>query len=886
MQITLPAFSTKKNKLAYSISLIILGASADALAQTDNNKVEEEVLVTGIRSSLIAALDSKRNSTSIIDAINSEDIGKFPDKNVADSLQRIPGISVDRIWGEGRDIFVRGTDSTMNRTLMNGQNVSSAYWWANDNASRGFNYSILASELVSALEVYKSPQARHDEGSIGGMVNVITRKPLDLDPLTIQASAEYQYSELPDEWDPQISALASWSTPDQTFGVLASINSQKRTVRRDGLEAFLTNSSYTVVDQDNNQTEDVYAAWGGGSAIFRQDRERTTANLTLQFKPTDELDMSLNFVNSDMDMDNNNQNYLWIIGGTAVSADDWNAANPTRMVTSGNEVIDATNPEFVTTSDGRQALVGGVFNSADPNAPSGVAIEPIYRKAYVESQVVDFDLEYETDSLTGHFQAGVTSAKGGSSEDVGYWFEAKSRTEVTLGPDLVEVDYLDIDPTDHSVLTMGSARDWVREMTDDEWYMQGDLKFNLNASFISSIETGLKYRNHVIENVRDNGTTDNTDPSWRVISMDEVSGGLTPTLHQETATSGSLTQYAWIDGGLAQQVIHPMFDAGSMVYGFDYNAYYELTEKISAAYVQANIEAGDLTGNFGFRVIQTEQTSKAYQGSDEGGTTTYSLVSQDRTYTDILPSLNLIYNVSDELILRGAASRAMARPTFTNLSANIVINATSGVASAGNPELEPTYSNQLEFGGEWYFQEASILSASIFYKDLDTYVISETQTENIDGENISVTRPSNAAEGADLLGLELQWQQEIYKGLGVITNYTWTDADTPNELELPGNSENQMNIAGYYENDMFGVRLSYNYRDESYGGQISGSQQRTEAYGQWDLTANATINDMFNVYMTGVNLTNETVNISTSDGLPIGFYENGSRYSVGVRVKF
>lgn len=869
----------KKRLLAVAIASTVLGTASSALAQSTNeNVVEEEILVTGIRGSLKASIDAKRNATSIVDAINSEDIGKFPDKNVADSLQRIPGVSVDRGWGEGRDIFVRGTDSTMNRTLMNGQNVASAFWWANDNPSRGFNYSILASELVSSLEVYKSPQAKHDEGSIGGMVNVKTRKPLDLDPLTINATVEAQYSELPDEWDPQFSGLLSWSNADETFGILGSFSSQKRTMRRDGLEAFPTNSLYDVVDQDGNVTEDVYAAWGGGSAIFSQDRERNTANLTAQFKPDDNLEMTFNYVNSDMDMDNNNQNYLWIIGGTAVER-----GAATAGVAGSNPVIYAVDPEFSNTSDGNSAVVGGVFNvdgvngNWDQASAGGVAIEPIYRTSYVQSQVSDFNINYTGDNFDLHLQLGNTNAKGGSSMDVGYWFQGDSRTRVTQGNGVVEVDYLDLDPTNHSALTMGSARDWVREMTDDEWYYQGDLSFSFENNAITSLDVGLKFRDHTIENTRATGATNSDHAAWEDITMDRVSGGLTPELHGEAATSGSLTQYAWIDGGRAQSVIHPMFDAGVMEYNFDTNAYYELNEEITAAYVQANFESGIWSGNFGARVISTDQTSKAFING--------ALGSVDRNYTETLPSVNVIGDLSDDIKLRAAASRAMARPTFGNLSSNLVINATSGVATAGNPNLDATLSDQFEVGAEWYFQEASLASATLFYKDLDTYIQSTTQNETIDGVNLSVTRPTNG-DGATLTGLELQYQQDFGSGFGFLTNVTLTEADTSDDLELPGNSKEQANLSGYFENDLFAVRLSYNYRSESYGGFVSGSQSKNDAYGQWDLSSNINLGDSVELYLLGVNLTNEIVKTNTSDGLPIGYYENGPRYSLGARFKF
>ncbi len=870
----------KKTPLAAAISAAVFCLSSTAFAQQVDNasaaEVEEalaieEIVVSGIRKSLEAALDVKRDASSIVDAINAEDIGKFPDKNIADSLQRIPGVSVDRIWGEGRDIFVRGTDKTLNRTFMNGQNVSSAYWWANDNPGRGFNYSILASELISSLEVYKSPEADLDEGSIGGSVNVKTRRPMDLDAWTIHGSVESQYSELPDQNDPQYSGLVSWKNDDETFGVLVSYTSQDRTVRRDGLEAFPYDATHTVTDQDGNVTEDVYAVWGGGSAIFSQERERATTNVTLQFRPNDAWDIAVNYVDSDMTMDNNNQNYLFMPGGFSLDG-------------SGGRTPDTvTNPRFITASDGNPILMGGTFENDSNITRAGAAIEPIFRDAYVQSSVFDLDANYLGDGFTVHLQAGLTDAVGGSKRDMGYWFEAPTRTTLNLDKNIVEIQYHDLDPNDASVLTMASARDWKRKMEDEESYLQGDITFDVNWQMVHELKFGLKHRDHTIENQRTAGSTDSSHPNWRVISMDEVSNSLTPTLHGESATAGSLVSYAQVDNNLAQSVIDPMLASGVMTYVFDERAYYELNEKITAAYVKASFEQGNLRGNVGVRAVQTDQTSTGYIDG--------SLGDISRDYTDYLPSLNVVYQFSDDLLFRGAISKAMARPTFQNLSANITIDATNGSATAGNPELEPYYANQFEAGLEWYFQDAALLSATYFKKELDTFIFSRASQEVIDGDTLSVTRPFNHDEGADIQGIEVQWQQELAYGFGVVANYTWTDASVPSidngaDLELPGNSEDQFNGSVYYENDQFSARLSYNYRSESFGAQTSGSQIQTDAYDQWDATLNWNATDNIDVFATAVNITNEIIYQSTTDGIPVGYYENGARYSVGVRAKF
>lgn len=863
-----PTHLFHKTLLASAVTLL----SASVQAQEASGNSLEEVTVTGIRGSLQQSLDVKRDATSIVDAISSEDIGKFPDKNVADSLQRVPGISVDRIWGEGRDIFVRGTDSTLNRTLMNGQNVASAYWWANDNPSRGFNYSILASELVSSLEVYKSPEARHDEGSIGGMVNVRTRKPMDLDPMTVNLSAENVYSDLPGEWDPQLSGLVSWKNAAETFGVLASFNSQQRTMRRDGLEVFPTNDLYSVTDQNGNTTENVYVPWGGGSAIFNQDRQRDTANVTLQFRPSDRWDTTLNYVASDMEMDNSNQNYLFVAGGYKIPAGDT-----------------VTNPVFIPTSDGNRALVGGTIEN---DGTIGVADEPIVRDAFIESEVLDLAADYEGDSWQLHLQAGTTSAEGGSKHDRNYWFEGYAAEDLNFGPNTNEFSFPGVDPLDGSALHLNAAnlRDWVRVMNDDESYFQADASFDMELGAITALKTGLKMRDHTIENNRQNGSVDVNNPgiatqvaALNAITLADVSRGASPSLHGEGATGGSLTQYAYMDIGLARQKVDSILNSGVMTYAEDTKAYYKIEEDITAGYVQAEFEHGQMHGNFGVRLVETDQTSRAYIDGSRG--------SVGRSYREALPSVNAIYDLTEDIILRAAASRAMARPTFQNLSSNIVINATSGTATAGNPLLDPIMADQFEFGAEWYFDDASLLAATYFNKDLSTFVFSDTQVENIDGESINVTRPYNASKGADIQGIELQVQHDFGSGFGALANYTWTDAEVPanddgTRLELPGNSRDQFNASAYYENEFVSLRLSYNMRSESYGGLTSGSQLVTDEYAQWDATANWSSTDNVDVFLTAVNLTNEIIYMRTADGIPVGFYENGPRYSLGARMSF
>ncbi|MCV2367655.1 TonB-dependent receptor [Roseateles oligotrophus] len=852
-------------------------AAAASTAAASKNAELETVEIRGIRATLNKNIVEKRESSAIIDSISAEDVGKFPDKNVADSLQRVPGISVDRTWGEGRDIFVRGTDKNLNMTQLNGQSVSSAYWWKNDKQSRGFNYDVLPSEVIGSLDVYKSPMADLDEGSIGGLVNVKTRKPLSFkDQFTAQGSVEATYSKLPGKTDPQFAGLLNWKNEGKTFGVLLALSEQKRTLRRDGLENFLCSCSYVdVVDQKGAVTKAPYAPWGGGSAIFRQDRERTTATATLEFKPVREADIVLNYLNSDMKMNNSNQNYLFL--GTG--ADDL----------AGTGKINVTDPKFISTSDGKQSLVGGTLQNGT------AAFEPIYRESFIRSSVLDLDGTYSGNGWQLHGQVGSTKAEGGSDHDRNLPFlnaAGQGQAVLSLAKDQFEWKYLGLNPLDPKAMTLAlaspmsgsSPRDWVRKMESKENYAQADLTYDLNGSFINDIKVGIKFRDAEVKNNRTIGTFDTTKATWVPISLADISSGPSPMLSQAAATAGSLTQYAWVDDSKVQKVFD-MYAKG-FVYKQYTPEYYKISEKITAAYAKADYVIDKFRGDFGVRFVRTQQTSEAYQGV--AGTPGYAIGSVAHNYNNVLPNFNGVYQLRKDLYLRGAVSRAMARQNYSDLSATTEINGTGNGATAGNPLLKPILANQAEFGAEWYFADASLLSATVFTKQLDTFVYTTTKQEG----NLQVKRPHNADNGAKINGLELQWQQPFGRtGFGSVVNYTYTDAtagsvDGKPALKVSGNSKNQLNASAFYEQNGISLRISYNYRDKSYGELTDGGQAVTSAYGQWDASAGWDITPKISLYASAVNLTNEVVKRNTTDGLPLDIYENGSRYTVGLRAKF
>ncbi|WP_193161483.1 TonB-dependent receptor [Microbulbifer hainanensis] len=829
----------------------------------------EETYVTGVRSTLRRSLSIKRQSDNLVDVITSEDIGKFPDQNVADSLQRIAGVSVDRLWGEGRDVNIRGTDKDINRTLLNGQHVASAYWWANDNLSRGFNYSTLASQLVQSLEVHKTPRADLDEGSIGGTVIVRTRKPLDMAPLETHLSLERQYSELADQWDPQASFLGSWKNSAQTLGLLTSINWQNRSARRDGLETFSDNNLYRITDTKGRSTDSVYAIWGGGTAMLQQQRTHTTGNVTLQWGPDEHWDTVLNLVRSQLDIDNTNHNFLFSPGGYKLS------------LTPPAEVED---PQFIDSDDGNLMLAGGTLMGADS---TGALLDAIQREAYIDTSVNDVDIHYRNDRWQGHLQFGNTHARGGTDHDRLYRFTGNSRVAFRLDRNAIETDYLDIDPLHPGDLDQFSpvSRDWIRAMENREDYGQLDFTRVLGDDWLQRIRFGVKYRDHGVENNLTVGSIDSGSRAWATlqqVGLDSVSREWSPELSQQSAAAGTLTRYALTDPQLLRSVIQPLYDAGAMTYHYDPSAYFRITEHSLAEYIGLDFARGSWSGNAGVRAVATRQVASAYRDGE--------LQHVRNRYRDYLPSINVDYRATPDVIVRGALAQVMARPNFKDLSPSIIIDPTSGSGSAGNPYLDPYRADQLDLGIEWYFAAASLLSAAVFYKDISTFIYPHVETEMIDGNPVYITRPQNGP-GADIAGLELQWQQDFANGFGVIGNYTYTDASVPTpdgsqSLELPGNSRSQFNASVYYEQQAFSSRLSYNYRSRSYGEIVAGSQSETAAYRQWDASVQWPLTSYLTLSAEAINLTDEVIYIRSASGIPQGFYENGRRFLLGLRLEY
>ncbi|MDB5457471.1 MAG: TonB-dependent receptor [Caulobacter sp.] len=919
----------RKTFLTASGSVLAILAATPVLAQQQTPDAVSEVVVTGIRASLQASVESKRNANAVIDVITAEDIGKFPDKNVVESLQRVPGVTIQREFGEGERISIRGSAPTLNRTLLNGHAVATADWFILDQfkASRSFNYLMLPSEIVGKVEVFKSATADIDEGGIGGTVNVHTRKPLDLAPLSVSGSLQAFHDEKSGNTDPTASAMLSWHNDAKTLGVLVGGIYDKRRIRRDGIEVLgyqpITNADGAITGLPAGQSALVPSLIG--SSLFTQERERKGANFAIQFSPTDQLDVNLTGLYSRMNADNFNQNYMaWITNKVSGLSTPGSAFTVDRL-------------ENGTVTAGHFNAVGG----------QGVVFDAIDRLAHTNVRSIDLDSTWRpSGQWEFHGRIGYTDATG--STDLQPFWETAAASSVTydLSNGLPKVSFGNINPAtadDEMALGWASANTTVNK--DDEFYTFVDGERFLDAGAFKAVKFGLKYTDHDRDVNQTYGQrrallNATTGCGTHGCSLADVAGGLTPSDYLDGIKgAGVISSYLTADHKKIEAIYARLpaatkYDPNNPNVGgciglsncdhFGPLESFTFNEKTFGGYVMGDLQGEGWRGNVGVRVVNTKIATGAWRVGVSAGTpgainNPFGLMlatSAEKEYTDILPSANFAFDLSSDLVLRMAAGRVMARPDYAQMAGFTSLTEALLTGSGGNPHLDPYRANQYDATLEWYFAPQSILAVDLFYKDMSTYIVQGASIERLPLQvgsaadarvtnpanhcalqsaglytcDYSIGRPVNIA-GGETKGVEVNFQMPIWNGFGVLANYTYSDASQQNGVPVPSNSKNIVNLSGYYENERFSARLSYNYRSKffvDYDAERGFRQLWSDSIASLDASASVNLTDAISISLDAINLTDEkqTDFYDNDSNRPARIYKNGRMVFGGLRFKF
>jgi len=859
---------------ALCMALFAVGLPLSALAQ-DATELDA-VRVTGYRASLERSQQVKRSANAIVDAISAEDIGKFPDINAAESLSHLPGISVDRQFGEGEKVSINGTDPALNRVLLNGQTIASGDWGGNptDFSGRVFNYTMLSPEIIGLMEVYKSPQARIDEGSIGGTVIVHTRKPLDLPANTLRGSIGYQYNDRSGEGNPRGSVLWSWKNTADTFGALVSLTHDRQDIARAGIEFFGYTTGAAIPDSaeisgDAANVATALVPAGINSSWFQQVRERDGIQAAAQWHVDEHNEFNLTGVYIKGRYHNFSQSRY-------ICPNCGDIGKITRA-TVGNGYV---------TSARIDVIDGQPYAQLDTN----------YRMSDLTTGSLNLRHDWTGDVWTFTSQAGTTRATGGKNpeylmkfllQEGGYDFSYDGRN-TSVNYDNADTNNWVLPALDREGNPNQAGGIYYSNSIDRERYVQFDTARDLDWGPLTQLQVGLKYMNHD-NGVHSRGNRLFATADARLVDFNPTA--IPNGLYDGLGASGDLTRWVAAKRGAVMDYLDSLPPDD---YRVDYPTAFDVKEITRNLYAQLDFESGAWRGNIGVRHAQTRDKS-LYWRSDDGGENFVRTQSTNR-YDKPLPSFNLAYELDADKIIRFSAARVLARPRYADLAGSFSMdsrNSSNLTASGGNPDLAPYQSTNYDLAAEWFFAPSSMLSLEVFYRDISSYIVSVTTEQQLTdpitgvGGIYQVTSPVNASN-ASVLGTSLNYQQAFALGFGMQANYTWSDDSSSGGLNLPYLSKTTYNVIPYWEHGDWMVRVNYSYRSR-YFTQVGRLQSNifTDSYKQLDVTASWKITDWMDISLSATNLLDSTYYwFNEVKYAPIGTYKNGRGYIAQVNFKF
>jgi iron complex outermembrane recepter protein len=876
----------------------------------------QEVVVTGIRRSVEESLEAKRQAVGVQEVISAEDIGKMPDKNVADSLARIPGLNTSSAganeggFDENDRVSMRGTNPSLTQTLINGHNVAAGDWFVLDQTGtvgRSVSYTLLPSELVSQVVVEKSSSASLVEGGVAGSIDIRTRKPLEFDkPLTLQASAGAVYAQLPSKTEGQYSGLAAWKDDANNFGVLVQLFSETRDLQRNGVEILgydqiAPGSAIALAHPD---LTNVYYPHEMGAAYFMQKRERNGGLVDIEFKPLDTVTLDLSAFHSKLTATNVNRNYLL-----------W----PTNFMGSG--AGQSPDPGYVVQNN---TLTSASFTPVAGTA-YGVYDQISRPDETATANFINLDGTWDaTDAFSVFGQvgyswgAGKTPTQNVAETDPGVGAGAGySMNGVNGAPSFNLGATNNSTPSPNGVPV---AFGWIfgdqnTDVQDTETWAKLDGTYSMNNNAWTDLKFGARFEKH-------------ERTSFGVIGQGPTAAGQSTAAYPTTfgnypssysSLTGTVPSNIWL-WSAAQLAAYnsPTNVNRNPATRIDYNSMFGVYEKDTAGYVQADFKGDRWAANVGVRFVRTDEDVLTFTGvsaqtpgaqySDFGS---YIGVPTSNAYTDVLPSANFKYDVTQDLVARFAAAETMTRADYSALGGAVTLSPPgiiaapgqfqpAGGGSGGNPNLKPILSNNFDAGLEWYFAKRSLLSATLFYMELKNYVsygsvtrdeITFNQT-NPTGIPLpyNLTVPVNAKGRVG--GAEFAYQQAFTDNFGVITNYTYADGKQTSKVaangddRLVGASKTTYNLQGYFETKHFSARVAWTYRSAFYSGLDRSSAFTQDSIGGLSASLNYTITDNWGISLDGENLNNpELKYYSLNTTQPRAFYRSGQQYYLTVHAK-
>tara|TARA_R110000772_G_scaffold118590_6_gene224262 strand:- start:2897 stop:5791 length:2895 start_codon:yes stop_codon:yes gene_type:complete len=920
----------------------VAGLSMQAAAQqTPADNDLEVIQVRGIVSSLKRAMSDKKESLIVSDGIAAEDLGKFPDLNVAESLQRITGVSIDRSGGEGQFVTVRGFGPQFNNVLVNGRQL------ATENPGREFSFDVLAAEIITGANVYKSTNATLQEGGIGATINVSTARPFDYEGFRMAGSLKGTYEDLNEKTSPSASFLVSNTFDDDKMGVLLALSHQKRDVDINSIGTSGWRPGITVSNTAGDVlASNIYIPRNVDHISDVQERTRTNASLVLQYAPTEEVSITFDGFLSEFEVDSVQHDLAAWYEPTRVGSVEFDEA--TRTATYIDQVGGNAATDFVESTGNRRDVSIEAFGlNVEWDIRDNLKANFDVSTSTAENDTSDGNTYFTVIGIVNNYQTtlengsfltlhdGITSA-GLLSSDLGrahvYGKSGDNdKDEITE----LKADFVYLPDSDTFTRMTFGAYYQDREKSIQNYSHTNNLgqMFGLFGGYRVPVPEGTL--TPYTANNFFSGVTD----TWYTYDAAGFFDVLASNTEMQAANDASL--------GLAPGSTAAVIAANNAWAPERLDDFSIISEEVTSLYMDFVFQGdlGDMpwTVNLGARYSETTTSVNGVERILDdviatSDTTLFANVFSDATlpvtkggsYANLLPSVNFKLDVQDDMVLRFSIYDSLTRPTLSQLSPATNIGEPrlqNLTASGGNPALKPFKSENWDLSFEWYFADASSLTFAYFNKEVDDFIVTLRGDEsfvladrsntvgNICGncaeddlppgavvadelqgisENFLVSRPQNG-ETAEVNGFEVAITHVWDNGFGFTANATVVNSnaaiDTSNVAQtfaLEGLGDSQ-NLIVFYEQDAWQARIAFNNR-EAFLQTLSagtGEPEFVDTYGQWDASASYDINKNVTVFFEGINLTGEeTVKHGRFANQITQIQDTGTRYAVGVRASF
>ncbi|WP_312062250.1 TonB-dependent receptor [Brevundimonas sp.] len=921
------ALKAGASALAVMAASVAGGAYAQSAETQDEPATQvDEIVVTGFRASLQSAVNAKRRESGVVDVIKAEDIADFPDLNLAESLQRVPGVTISRANGEGRQISVRGLGSEYTRVRVNGMEaIATTGGTVNSggtNRSRGFDFNMFASELFNSLTVRKSASADVEEGSLGATVDLQTARPFDYREPTVVMGVQASYNDLARDVKPRFTLLASNTWMDGKFGALFSAAYEERHILEEGanitrwtfgganggFNPSSTLNGYTIGQINNTNTSTaLYHPRIPSYVQYDHNTERLGLTGSLQFKPDDQTTLTLDVLYSDV-KSTRDEAQLQAIGFSRGGT-----GKPQTIIRSG-------------TVDGRN-IVQGVFDAVDVRSQSAHDELETQFQQYTFTATRNWTDRFRSGFIGGYSRSEFTNPVStivtfDRANTNGFSYDFTSRMpKFDFGFDLTN-------PANWSMIN-GTSEVRIRPSAVTNTFTTAKAYGEFDANENITLKGGIDFRRFHFDSeglYRTSETVVQTLTPQQLADVSRVFSGFGRNLG---LPSGAPT--SWLAPDLNKFIATYDIYSGNGIYaltGLNNSSargqYITVDEKDLGTYLQADFrfDAFGLNwrGDLGARYVLTEQYSDGYAAVGS----TIQLVRARRDYDMLLPSANLAVDLTDTVVARISAAQTIARPSISVLTpgGDVGIQGANRSFSSGNPNIDPTKSDNLDLSLEWYPDADSLFAVGLFYKKINSFVQNLRQdipfnqlglpnslldgTSALPTDLFAVSQPVNSP-GGELKGFEVNVQKRLsflpgwMENFGVQANYTFVDSEieyltstTPGAptitQTLTGLSKNAWNATLYYETDKFSIRGSAAYRQgylTAVPGNDGNSVHGTNETLNFDMQASYNISDKLKVSVEGINLTDEFNDqyVDASNRLNV-YSHTGRQFFVGLRYTF